>query len=62
MDAQSSQQAAAVILCLTCVSPALLGLIVGAWLQRRILAKGSLAAALVPGFVVRWLEKKAAQE
>jgi hypothetical protein len=50
-------QWASLFICLTCISPAILGGLFGAWMQRRRLTAGSWGQAFIPGFVRKWLER-----
>jgi len=59
MDAQTSQQTALAVMCLMCISPAILGVVIGAWIQRRLTNHGGWPAAFVPAWFVRWLQERA---
>lgn len=59
MDSETSQKTALAVLCLLCMSPAILGVILGMWVQRRALLHGGWPAAFVPKFVIHWIEDRA---
>lgn len=57
MQNNPSQTAAVLVLCFLCLAPFVLGCIAGAYYKTRRLATGSWLHALLPGFVIKILER-----